>query len=386
MAPTPRPGILDIEPYVGGEASLPGFDRPARLASNENALGASEKARQAYLATADDLQRYPDGSARALRRAIADVHDLDAERIVCGAGSDELIALLVRAYAGPGDEVLYSRHGFLMYPIAATTAGATAVAAPETAELKADVDALLARVGERTKLVFLANPNNPTGTYLPKSELERLRAGLPAGTLLVIDAAYAEYVDDTAYTDGADMVDAGARDGGAPDGGAEVVMTRTFSKIHGLAALRLGWLYGPRDVVDVMNRVRGPFNVAKPALAAGEAAVLDRDHVARSLDHNSRWRDWFRQQVGGAGLEVLPSAANFVLVRFDDPAQAEAAVAHCKRHGVLTRQMAKYGLPDCLRVSIGADWEMRMAAEAFAEFAQQHGLNAGDPGEAERAG
>ena len=381
MAPTPRPGILDIEPYVGGEASLPGFDRPARLASNENALGASDKARQAYLASADDLQRYPDGSARDLRAAIADVHGLDPERIVCGAGSDELIALLVRAYAGPGDEVLYSRHGFLMYPIAATTAGATAVAAPETADLKADVDALLARVGERTKLVFLANPNNPTGTYLGQRELERLRAGLPAGTLLVLDAAYAEYVDDPAYTDGADMVDAGAR-----DGGAEVVMTRTFSKIHGLAALRLGWLYGPRDVVDVINRVRGPFNVAKPALAAGQAAVLDRDHVARSLAHNNRWRDWFRQQVGGAGLEVRPSAANFVLVRFDDPSHAEAAVAHCKRHGVLTRQMAKYGLPDCLRVSIGADWEMRMAADAFAAFARQHGLDAGDPSGVERAG
>ena len=384
MAPTPRPGILDIEPYVGGEASLPGFDRPARLASNENALGASAKARQAYLETADDLQRYPDGGATALRQAIAQVHDLDAGRIVCGAGSDELIALLVRAYAGPGDEVLYSRHGFLMYPIAATTAGATAVAAPETAELKADVDALLARVTERTKLVFLANPNNPTGTYLARRELERLRAGLPDGTLLVIDAAYAEYVDDPAYSDGADMVDAGAAGTSQSDGGAEVVMTRTFSKIHGLAALRLGWLYGPRAVVDVMNRVRGPFNVAKPALAAGEAAVLDRNHVDRSLAHNNQWRDWFRQQVGGAGLEVLPSAANFVLVRFDSHQQAEAAVAHCKQHGVLTRQMAKYGLPDCLRVSIGAEWEMRRAADAFADFARAHGLDAGGSEGAER--
>ncbi|MBK1696822.1 histidinol-phosphate transaminase [Rhodovibrio salinarum] len=364
MAPTPRPGILDIEPYVGGEASLPGFDRPARLASNENALGPSDKARQAYLQMADDLPRYPDGSASALRAAIASAHGLDADRIVCGAGSDELIALLVRAYAGPGDEVLYSRHGFLMYPIAATTAGATPVAAPETTELKADVDALLARVTERTKLVFLANPNNPTGTYLDKAELERLHNGLPEGTLLVIDAAYAEYVDEPAYSPGADLVDAGG----------QVVMTRTFSKIHALAALRLGWLYGPREVVDVMNRVRGPFNVAKPALAAGEAAVLDREHVARSLEHNNRWRDWFRQQVGGAGLEVLPSAANFVLVRFADPEMAEAAVAHCKRHGVLTRQMAKYGLPDCLRVSIGAEWEMRQAADVFAEFARQQGL------------
>jgi histidinol-phosphate aminotransferase len=363
MAPTPRPGILDIEPYVGGEASLPGHDRPARLASNENALGASPKARQAYLEVADDLQRYPDGGATALRRAIAEVHGLDAGRIVCGAGSDELIALLVRAYAGPGDEVLYSRHGFLMYPIAATTAGATAVAAPETADLRADVDALLARVSEATKLVFLANPNNPTGTYLPRAELERLHAGLPEHVLLVLDAAYAEYVDDPAYTDGADLVERADN----------VAMTRTFSKIHGLAALRLGWLYGPANVVDVMNRVRGPFNVAKPALAAGEAAVRDRDHVARSVDHNARWRDWFRQQVGGAGLEVLPSAANFVLVRFPDPATAEAAVAHCKAHGVLTRQMGKYGLPDCLRVTIGADWEMRMAADAFAGFARQQG-------------
>ena len=277
-------------------------------------------------------------------------------------------AIVSTSGAGPGKRVA-----------AVLASLASAVAAPETAELTADVDALLARVTERTKLVFLANPNNPTGTYVSRGELKRLRAGLPDGTLLVIDAAYAEYVDDAAYTDGADLVDAGPG-----EEGAEVVMTRTFSKIHGLAALRLGWLYGPGEVVDVINRLRGPFNVAKPALAAGAAAVLDRDHVARSLSHNNAWRAWFRQQVGGAGLEVLPSAANFVLVRFADPVQAEAAVAHCKQRGVLTRQMAKYGLPDCLRVSIGAEWEMRMAAEAFAEFARQQGLDQQERGQQER--
>ena len=372
MAPTPRPGILDIAPYVGGEAQLPGFDRPARLASNENALGPGRAAQDAYRALADELHRYPDGGSAELRAAIAETHGLDAERIVCGAGSDELIALLVRAYAGPGDEVLYSRHGFLMYPIAATTAGATAIAAPETDDLRADVDALLARVTPATKLVFLANPNNPTGTYLPADELERLQRGLPEEALLVLDAAYAEYVESADYADGARLVEASGN----------VAMTRTFSKIHGLAALRLGWLYGPAEVVDVMNRVRGPFNVSKPAQAAGVAAVRDRAHLERSREHNARWRDWFRQQVGGAGLEVLPSAANFVLVRLPDTDTAEAAVAHARAHGVLVRRMDSYGLPTCLRVSIGQDWEMRQAAEAFVEFARQRGAapNAAEAG------
>lgn len=354
MAPRPRPGIMEIEPYVGGEARLPGFDRVARLASNENPLGASPHAIAAYEAAKDDLHRYPDGASAGLRAAIARAHGLEAENIVCGAGSDELIALLVRAYAGPGDEVLYSRHGFLMYPIAATTAGARAVAAPER-ELTADVDALLDHVGEATKLVFLANPNNPTGTYLTYDELRRLHAGLPEHTLLVIDAAYAEYATDSDYADGSALVRETDN----------VVMTRTFSKIHGLAALRLGWAYCSSAVADVLNRVRGPFNVATPAQRAGAEAIADAAHVERSVAHNRTWRDWFRQQAARAGVEAMPSAANFVLLRFPDAGQAEAAVTHFKSHGVLVRRMAGYGLPACLRVTVGLEADMRMAAEAL---------------------
>ncbi len=367
MAPKPRPGILDIAPYVGGEAHLPGFEHVARLASNENPLGPGEAARAAYAAAGEALHRYPDGGCTALRAAIAETHGLDAERIVCGAGSDELIALLVRAYAGPGDEVIYSRHGFLMYPISATTAGATAIAAPERG-LTADVDAILERVSEATTMVFLANPNNPTGTYLPQGELERLRAGLPPHVVLVIDAAYAEYAEAPDYADGAALVEAHEN----------VVMTRTFSKIHGLAALRLGWAYCPAGIADVLNRLRGPFNVSAPAQISGAAAVRDREHLARSVAHNRQWRDWFRQQAARAGIEALASEANFVLLRFSADDEAEAALAHFKAQGVLVRRMASYGLPAYLRVSIGTERDMRQAAEALAGVGNLAGLGEGE--------
>ena len=358
MAPTPRPGILDIEPYVGGEAHLEGVEDVARLASNENPLGASPRVQAAYAELAGELHRYPDGGSTALREALADLHDLDPARIVCGAGSDELISLLVRAYAGPGDEVLYSRHGFLMYPIAARTAGATPVAAPER-DLRADVDALLARVSERTRLVFLANPNNPTGTYLPAAEVKRLGDGLPPDVLLVLDAAYAEYVELEDYEPGAALVEAGRN----------VVMTRTFSKIYGLAGLRLGWAYAPAAVADVLNRVRGPFNVSSAAQAAGLAAVRDQGHVEHSLAHNTFWRRWFRDQMAEAGLASPPSAGNFVLLAFPSADDADRAVAHLKANGVLVRRMGAYGLPEHLRVGVGTEAEMRRTAEALRAFA-----------------
>ena len=259
--PVPRPGIMDIDPYVGGESSLDGRDKVIKLSSNESAFGPSPKAAAAYNDAAEELHRYPDGAAQELRETIARIEELDPARIVCGAGSDELIALLVRGYAGPGDEVLHSKHGFLMYPIAARTAGASPIAAPER-DLRADVDALLERVTARTRLLFLANPNNPTGSYLAEAELHRLRAGLPERVLLVIDSAYAEYVTEDDYGSGAGLVEAFDN----------VVMTRTFSKIHGLAALRLGWAYCPPAVAGVLNRLRGPFNVSQAAQAAGVAS------------------------------------------------------------------------------------------------------------------
>ncbi len=357
MSPRPLPGILDVAPYVGGESKVSGVNRVVRLASNENPLGPSAKAIAAYEAEKDELHRYPDGGALALRQAIAAREELDAERIVCGAGSDELIALLVRAYAGPGDEVLYSEHGFLMYSIAAKTAGAVAVAAPEVA-LTADVDGLLARVSDKTRLVFLANPNNPTGSYISEAALRRLHAGLPRSVLLVVDAAYAEYVTLPDYPQPAALVEEADN----------VVMLRTFSKIHGLAALRLGWAYAPPAVVDVLNRVRGPFNVSQAAQAAGLAAIEDRAHVERSVAHNEQWRAWFCETAAAAGVEPLPGVGNFVLLRFPGgQAQAEAVLAELKRRGVLVRGVAAYGLANCLRVTLGTEEDMRFTAEALRE-------------------
>ncbi len=359
MTLTSRPGILDVAPYVGGEAEAAGFAEPIRLASNENPLGASPRAQEAYGALSAELHRYPDGSAQALRRAIAARHGLDPARIVCGNGSGELISLLIRAYAGPGDEVLYSAHGFLLYAIDAKTAGATPVAVPER-DLTADLEGLIERAGLRTRVVCLANPNNPTGSCLSGSQLKRLVEGLPDHVLLLLDAAYAEYVMRNDYEDGAKLVEANER----------VVMTRTFSKIHGLAGLRLGWAYAPAEVADVLNRMRGPFNVTAPALAAGLAAIEDSDHAARSRDHNAQWLEWFRQETAALGLDPRPSAGNFVLLRFpgENGHDAVTALGWLKERGILVRGMAAYGLPDCLRVTIGREAETRAVVAALAEF------------------
>jgi histidinol-phosphate aminotransferase len=355
----PRPGILDIAPYVGGEARIAGIGRPIRLASNESALGPSAKAIAAYRALAGEIHRYPEGNAQELREAIGQRHGLDPARIVCGAGSDELIALLLRCYAGPGDEVLYSRHGFLMYPIGAKSVGATPVAASERA-LTTDVDALLARVTDRTRIVFIANPNNPTGTYLGGGEMARLHAELPPSVLLAIDAAYAEFVNRNDYEPGVALVDRADN----------VVMLRTFSKIYALAGLRLGWAYCPPAITDVLNRVRGPFNVAAPALAAGIAAVEDFEALNRARAHNERWLPWFSQRLAALGILLTPSVANFVLAEFSDDQRknADAAFAFLQSRGILTRKMAAYGLPQHLRITIGTGPEMETVAKALAEF------------------
>ncbi len=357
--PIPRPGILDIAPYIGGEAKIAGVARPIRLASNESALGPSPKAMAAYLALASEIHRYPEGSAETLRRALGQRHRLDPTRIVCGAGSDELIALLLRAYAGPGDEVLYSRHGFLMYPIGAMSVGATPVAAPER-ELTADVDALLAHVTPRTRIVFIANPNNPTGTYLSAEELSRLHAGLPRSVVLAIDAAYAEFVNRNDYEAGGALVDRADN----------VVMLRTFSKIYALAGLRLGWAYCPPAIADVLNRVRGPFNVSTPALAAGLAAVEDTAALDRARAHNDHWQPWLSERLAALGLPLTPSVGNFVLPRFPNEAgrNADAAFAFLQQHGILTRKMGGYGLPQHLRITIGTGEEMEKVAAILGEF------------------
>jgi histidinol-phosphate aminotransferase len=357
--PQPRPGVLAIEAYVPGKSEAPGVARVFKLSSNETPLGPSPKAIAAYRGVADQLQDYPDGSASDLREAIGRAFGLDPARIVCGAGSDDLIALLARAYLGDGDEAIHTTHGFLMYPIATMGCGAKPVVAAEK-NYTADVDAILCAVTSRTRIVFIANPNNPTGTYLPFDEVKRLHTGLPANVVLVLDAAYAEYVRRNDYESGIELVATSDN----------VVMCRTFSKIHGLAALRLGWLYGPAPIVDAINRIRGPFNVNAPAIAAGIAAIEDTAHVAFSREHNTRWLAWLTEEIGKLGLTVTPSVANFVLIHFpsEKGRTAQDADAFLTARGLILRQVGAYRLPNALRMTIGTEEANRLVVAALAEF------------------
>ena len=354
-----QPGIMDIAPYVGGESDIDGVKEIIKLSSNEGALGPSPEASATYVALQRELHRYPDGDCKALRHAIGQVHGVDPAGVVCGSGSDELISLLCQAYVGPGDEVVYSQHGFLMYPISTRAAGATPVTAPET-DLTANVDALLAAVTAKTRILFLANPNNPTGTYLPADEVARLRDGLRDDVLLVIDAAYAEYVERADYTSGAELVETYEN----------VVMTRTFSKIYGLGSIRLGWAYCPEPVVGVLHRIRSPFNVNSAAQAAGTAAVRDAAFTDKVRAHNAEWLPWTRDRLMDMGLFTTDSVGNFVLVCFHGVANkdAEDADAFLKQNGIIVRHMAGYSLPECLRITIGSEREMMAVVDTLARF------------------
>ncbi len=357
--PQPRPGVLDIAPYVPGKSSAPGVAKVFKLSSNETPLGPSANALAAYRTAGEHLEDYPDGSASALREAIGAAFGLDPDRIVCGAGSDDLLNLIARAYLKDGDEAIYTTHGFLVYPIAITGTGAKAIAAPEK-DFTANVDAILKAVTPKTKVVFLANPNNPTGTYVPFDEVKRLHKGLPAHVLLVLDAAYAEYVQRNDYESGIELV-------ATTD---NVVMTRTFSKIYGLAALRLGWLYGPAHIVDAINRIRGPFNVNGPAIAAGIAAIQDTAHVDGARAHNSQWLAWLTDEIGKLGLTVIPSAANFVLIHFPEAKgrTAKDADVFLTKRGLILRQVGAYKLPNALRMSVGTEEANRLVVQALKEF------------------
>ncbi|GAB3454221.1 histidinol-phosphate transaminase [Insolitispirillum peregrinum] len=357
--PTPQPGILDIAAYVGGESSVKGVERIYKLSSNEGALGPSPKAQAALVATAGKLHRYPDGGSTELRKAIAARYGLDPTTIVCGAGSDELIGLLVKAYAGPGDEVLYSEHGFLMYGIYAKGCSAVPVTAPER-NLCADVDALLAAVTDKTKLVFVTNPSNPTGTYTSAEDLARLRAALPSHVLLVIDAAYAEYVDRNDYTTGLELAQS------TPN----TVMLRTFSKLHALGGARVGWGVFPPAIADVMNRLRSPFNLTSSSQAAARAAIEDVEFQALCKTHNDYWLPWMKAELKALGLHTTDSVANFVLVQFpaDGAHSAKAAHAFLQNRGLIVRPVGSYGLPEWLRITIGTGEENQMVIAALKDF------------------
>ena len=356
MKPVPKEGILDMPAYVGGRDAVKGVANPHKMSANENPLGASPAARAA-LEEAFDPSVYPDGHATALREALAKLNRLNDENIVCGNGSDEILQLLTQAYLGPGDEVLHTEHAFLIYTLASRAAGARPIAVGERA-LTANVDALLGAVTPATRMVFLANPNNPTGTMLERDEIMRLHAGLGGDTILVLDGAYAEYCDPQNYPAGFDLVEQHDN----------VVTTRTFSKAYGLAALRLGWGYCPPDIANVLNRLRGPFNINQPAIAAGLAALDDQGHIEASRAHNAQWREWLVQQLGGIGFSVRPSFANFILVEFDSDKQASAAEVFLSARGVIPRGLTAYGLPHALRLSIGTEAGNRAAFAALTDF------------------
>ncbi len=358
MRPTPNPGILDIAPYVGGKSTAKPGVKVVKLSSNETPLGPSPQAITAYQEAAKTLHRYPDGSAQKLREAIGEVYKLPPENIICGAGSDELIGLLVHAYVAAGDEVLISEHGFLMYKIYAQSVGAKVVSAPEK-NLKTDVDALLAHITKKTKIVFVANPNNPTGSYISASEMKRLRDGLPANVILAIDGAYTEYSTKEDYTDGSELV----------EGSENTVMLRTFSKIYGLPSLRIGWMYAPASICDVINRIRGPFNVSTPGIMAAAAAVRDTEFTKNAREFNSKWLAWMDAELKKLGLKTYPSIGNFLLVEFPLGKHSSSnANAFLTERGLIVREVANYGLPACLRITIGLEEDNRAVISALAEF------------------
>ena len=357
--PPPRPEILTISPYVGGESELPGVNRTIKLSSNEGAFGVPPGAQAAIRRAAEDVFRYPDGGADRLRLAIGKRWGLDPDRIVCGAGSDDLIYLLASCYGGPGREIIMSAHGFAIFFIAGTASGSRVVKVAER-NLTADLDAMLAAVSPATRAVFLANPNNPTGSMLPAADVARFRSALPPEVLLVLDSAYAEYVTRADYDAGVKLVDATDN----------TVMLRTFSKVFGLGGMRIGWCYGPPAVIDVINRVRCSFNASVLAQEAGIAALAEPGWLEKGRDHNALWRPRLAAGIEAAGIKVWPSEGNFVLADFETVERANAADTFLRGRGIIVRKVGGYGLPHCLRITVGSAEEVGLVIDALTGFAR----------------
>lgn len=357
----PQPGIMDIALYQGGAAQIAGHDHVVKLSSNENPYGPSEKAREAVVRAAHQMHRYPNTDHASLRAAIAEIHGLDPDRIICGVGSDEVLQFAAQSFAGPGDEIIMTQHGFSMYPILTRAAGAVPVVVAEI-ERRVDVDAILAAVTDKTRIIFLTNPGNPTGTMLPEAEVIRLAQGLPGNVLLIHDGAYTEFAGDNFRADFA-----------LADAFPNVLATRTFSKIYGLGGLRIGWGYAPRDLIDVMNRVRQPFNLSTIQLAASEAAMRDRQHFTRCQTENAKWRDWLRKALLDLGIGCDESHTNFILARFNDEDTANACDDALKAEGLIVRRVAGYGLPNCLRITIGDEPSCRRVAHVIGRFMAERG-------------
>ncbi|MDO5705264.1 MAG: histidinol-phosphate transaminase [Paracoccus sp. (in: a-proteobacteria)] len=353
----PQPGIMDIALYVSGEAKIAGHDDVLKLSANENPHGCSPAARAAFAAAAGDLNRYPATDHGPLRRAIGQVHGLDPDRIICGVGSDEVLQFAMHGFAGTGDEAIITRHGFSMYPILTRAVGAVPVIVEER-DRRVDVDAILAAVTDRTRVVFVTNPGNPTGTMLEPAQLDRLAAALPGHVLLIHDGAYMEF--------------AGAEDAGIAlvDRYPNVLATRTFSKIYGLGGLRIGWGYGQPSLIEVLARIRQPFNLSNAQMDAAQAAVLDRDFTAFCRGENARLRDFLRQSLIQMGVGCDESHANFVLARFAGPEQARACDAALREAGILVRRVDGYALPDCLRITVGTEDDCRRVIAVIGDFMQ----------------
>ena len=351
----PQPGIDQIVIYESGVASVEGVSNVVKLSSNENPFGPSEGSIEAFRRVSHQLHRYPSSDQQTLRAAIGTAHDLDPERIICGVGSDEIISFLCQAYAGPGDEVIHTEHGFALYRICALAAGATPVEVKERDRVT-DIDAILAACTLKTRLVFIANPNNPTGTMISEAEVNHLANALPDHVLLVLDGAYVEYI--SGFDGGAKLIERREN----------VFMTRTFSKLYGLGGLRVGWGYGPKNIVDVLNRIRGPFNLSAAGLAAAEAAVMDKDYIEKCRLENNRLRAWLAEALAEHGVISDTSMTNFILARFASQEEATTCDDYLKSQGLIVRQVAGYKLPNCLRITIGDESACRRVAHAVGQF------------------